>query len=170
MVTILLVVVLILIWYNGCCIKKRLTGVLCTSCSTCECKKCDICSRKKTCDKCPVKEKTKECKCSPCKKYKCDLKEAFKDAEEYRVIEGLDNVRVEQVPAGVIKKPVVEIKKPAGTDALPASVADKIKPVVKVKVPPAPACNCPSCPSPNISIMPNTYYPIYQPTPYGMRY
>lgn len=170
MVAILLVLVLILIWRNGCCIKKTITGVLCPHCATCECKKCPVCDKKQTCEKCPVKEEAKECKCSPCKKYKCELKEAFSQAERYRLVEGLDHVKVEKVPAGKVKKPKVEVKKPPVAKAVPAEVADKIKPEVKVKVPPCPACNCPACPKPRYGAPPYTYYPIYQPLPYGVRY
>lgn len=63
MVTILLVLVFILIWRNGCCIKRFISGVLCPHCMTCECKKCPMCHKKQTCEKCLFKKEEKECNC-----------------------------------------------------------------------------------------------------------
>lgn len=170
MVAILLVLVLILIWFKGCCIKKALTGVLCPHCSKCECKDCPMCGKKQTCDKCPVDKPKNECECSPCKKYKCELIEAWRDADAYKMIEGLETVEVLNVSADEVKKPTVEVKKPLVAKSLPPGIAKKIKPEIKVKVPPCPACNCPACPKPQYGAPPYTYYPIYQPMPYGVRY
>lgn len=169
MTAVLVILVLILIWFKGCCFKRVLSGVLCATCSMCGCRDCPMCGKKQTCENCPTKDPDHECKCPPCKKYKCELKEAFRDAETYRMLEGLEDVKVEKVPAGVIKKPTVEVKKPEIAKTVPVSVAKQIKPQVKVKVPPCPACNCPSCPT-TFGAAPYTYYPIYQPMPYGVRY
>lgn len=167
----LLILVLWLVWRNGCCIKKRISGVLCPHCSKCDCKKCTDCGKKQTCEKCPAKEPSKECKCSPCKKYKCDLKEAFDDADEARYTEGIDEtVKVVKVAPGSGNKPKVVLAKPSVAKTLPDSVAKQIKPTVVVKVPPPPKCNCPSCPNQLYGSSPYTYYPIYQPLPYGVRY
>jgi hypothetical protein len=65
----LLIVVLVLIWRNGCCIKKRFSGLLCPHCSDCKCKECPICKKTKTCPNCP--QSTDECKCT--------IKEAYGD-------------------------------------------------------------------------------------------
>lgn len=165
----LLIIVLCLIWRNGCCIKKRISGVLCPHCAKCECKECPDCEKNQTCEKCPDKDLSKECKCSPCKKYKCDLKEAFEDADRTRYIEGIDEtVKVVKVETG--KKPKAILQKLNDAETLPGSVSKHIKPTVVVKVPPPPECNCPSCPKQIYGSAPYTYYPIYQPLPYGIRY
>lgn len=157
-VIVLLVLVIILIWRNGCCIKKKLSGVLCGCCSKCGCKNCAVCGKKQTCPACPKSEQ-KECKCPPCIKYKCELKEAFEDAERIGITEGVDGTtNVIPVPAG--DAPAVEVQ----------SSPNNSKQTVAVKVPPAPVCNCPSCPKAQFGAAPYTYYPIYQPLPYGVRY
>ena len=168
---ILLVLVLCLIWRNGCCIKRRISGVMCPSCARCECKNCPICGKKQTCPKCPVLDPSEGCKCPPCAKYKCDLKEAFENAEEVRQTEGIkEAVKVEKVPPAPDKKPMVKVQKPPIAKTVPDVVAKTIKPTVAVEVPPPPPCKCPSCPRPLYDSATYTYYPIYQPLPYGVRY
>jgi hypothetical protein len=167
----LLILVLWMIWRNGCCIKKRISGVLCPHCAKCDCKECPSCGKKRTCEKCPDVKPSKECECSPCKKYKCDLKEAFDEADEARYTEGIDEtVKVVNVAPGPDKKPKVVIKKQTIAKTLPGSVVEQIKPTVVVKVPPPPKCNCPSCSNQLYGSYSHTYYPIYQPLPYGVRY
>ena len=167
----LLIVVLWLILRNGCCVKRRISGVLCPTCAKCECKDCPVCKKKQTCPKCPEKAPSKECKCSPCVKYKCELKEAFDDADEIRYTEGIDEtVKVERAHPASGKKPKVVVKKPVIAKTLPDAVAKNVKPSVTVKVPPPPPCKCPACPKQRYGSAPYTYYPIYQPLPYGVRY
>jgi hypothetical protein len=164
-----------MIWRNGCCIKKRISGILCPHCSKCECKKCTDCGQKQTCEKCPGKETSKECKCAPCKKYKCDLKEAFEEAqlmtEKNNIDEPVKVVKVEgdnNKPEVVVTTPTATT--PTATKTLHDSVAKPIKPTVVVKVPPPPKCKCPSCSNQIYGSDPYTYYPIYQPRPYGFTY
>lgn len=159
----LLVVVIWLIWRNGCCIKRRISGVMCHKCAHCNCKNCTVCKKKQTCPKCPEKEQSNECKCPPCVKYKCELREAFDEADEIRYTEGIDEtVKVESAHPASDKKPKVVVEKP--------SITKNIKPTVTVKIPPPPPCNCPLCPKQIYDSAAYTYYPIYQPLPYGVRY
>lgn len=134
LVVLLVVAVMILLWRNGCCVKQRLSGAMCPEC-----------------------DKTAEKKCTMCTKYKCELKEAFHEAEWVKYAEGIDEtVKVVSVKPEVADKPVVKVEN-AGQ-----------KPVVTVKVPPPPKCS--TCPKPVYGAAPYTYYPIYQPLPYGVRY
>ena len=141
-IAILLILIIILLWRNGCCVKKRFTGALCTGCASCTCKKCPMCKKTDPCSTCPTTEKS--CRCLPCKKYKCELKDAFSLARRLSVRDSMgEKVDVEQVPAGEVEKPIVV------TDAGS----------VKVKVPPCPSCDCPACPKQQDEI--STYYPIF---------
>jgi len=61
-----LIVLLIIIWIKGCCIKKVFSGMLCNKCSNCACKSCSSCTKKITCGGCkPLTSCTlsKECQC-----------------------------------------------------------------------------------------------------------
>jgi hypothetical protein len=150
--TALLVLVIVLIWVKRCCIKKFLSVVY--KDASCGCKQCSRCLGKQTCNICPKNDAT-ECKCSTCDKHKDDVKRALTDADNIRHTEGFDGT-VKTVVTDV-KKPIVETKRPVG----------KGNAKVVVKVPPAPKCDCPKCPTYDTT---GTYYPIYQPTAYGSRY
>ena len=161
---ILLVVVLWLIWKNGCCIKRKLSGMLCLKCSGCSCKTCPVCEKKQTCEKCTVSDPDIECKCPPCVRYKCELEESFTEADKLRYTEGIDGtVRVVNTGSGNGEKPSVAIGSPGNNTTLPNSK-------VTVKVPTPPDCNCPLHQKNVYGTVPYTYYPIYQPLPYGIRY
>lgn len=134
LVALLVIAVLVLLYRNVCCVKQSLSHLVCPKC-----------------------DNGVEKKCTTCTKYKCELKEAFQEAEWVKYAEGIDEtVKVVPVEPEVSAKPVVKVEK-AGQ-----------KPVVTVKVPPAP--KCPTCPKPVYGAAPYTYYPIYQPLPYGVRY
>ncbi len=161
----LLVIVILFIWTHGCCIKRVLSGVLCSKCSHCGCKKCSSCGLKQTCSQCVVKSPESECKCSPCKVFKCELKEAFKTARSIQRREGLDEVVIEEDKTAKTAK--VEVTSDPTKSARSSQV--------KVKIPAKVNCNCPKCEKDGGSAsvygdIPSTYYPIYQPMPYGMRY
>jgi hypothetical protein len=126
---------------------------------------CPMCNKKQVCSKCVVGPSDNVCTCAPCAKYKCDLKEAFQDANKANMdlTKGVGG-EVETVysvsESG--KKPTMEIEKtPNGSNNAARAV---------VKAPPPPKCDCPACPKYKYGDTTHTYYPIYQPLPYGIRY
>jgi hypothetical protein len=164
MYTVLIIILTILLfWHSGCCIKKRISGVLCPCCSKCGCKTCPICNKKRVCSNCVVDPSKSVCGCSPCSKYKCDLKEAFQDSDTANNVltNGGGGETVFAVSESV-KKPTMEIEK------IPGGSNNDVRAVVKT--PPPPKCDCPECPKNPYNDVPGTYYPIYQPLPYGIRY
>lgn len=68
---VIFVILLLVIWIEGYCVKKTFSQDLCTRCSKCSCRECPNCHKKITCNKCSVTQ-------SPTHKPNCDCPRCFK--------------------------------------------------------------------------------------------
>ena len=161
---IVFVLLLIIIWKKGCCIKKMFSGILCKQCSKCTCKECSRCHKRIICIKCPDKHGSDTCKCSPCMRHAADVREAFVEADRRNSTEGIKKGNTKVEVTKDVKTPEVKTEK-----SVTGSV---VKNVTKVQLPTdKPKCDCPKCHSLSYGLgLDGAYSPIYRPAAYGMRY